>query len=193
MATAEGIVRSALQWLALAAKQKVKPLIPSATLADALEISNIAARSSRTISAALAGRRISEIRLTIPHYWAVYIHDGRPAFGPRRATFLVWFTDPDDDPRLAGGFPVRYSDVKRLTKEQFHEGLRINAQRRAVGATLYMHIARSRRGDPPRRFFSEGLAGFVDGVPISLMVSNDLRQFVLARVKSRRDVVRGVL
>lgn len=99
--------------------------------------------------------------LIIPHYWAIYIHDGRGPFGPRRAKALVWFTDPSLDPRLRPRYPVRYRDVKRLTKAQYYAGLQANARLRASGLGPVMIV---RRFQPkplaPTPFFSKGMKPF---------------------------------
>ena len=56
-------------------------------------------------------------KLHVPHYWALYIHDGRgPAPGGGAGDkILVWFKDPANDPRYPGGiYPVRLSDRKSV-------------------------------------------------------------------------------
>lgn len=93
--------------------------------------------------------------LFIPHYWAVYYHDGRGAFGPDRARKLVFFDDPKDDPRIKGGRPVRESDVQRLTKDQYREGLRRNQERAARGGRPFMYVVDSVGPSAPRPFFSK--------------------------------------
>lgn len=63
----------------------------------------------------------------VPHYWAAYFHDGTGAFGPRRRQYLVFWADPlRDDPRVAGRYPIRYSEWRPLTKEEFAFGLEVN-------------------------------------------------------------------
>jgi hypothetical protein len=82
-------------------------------------------------------------RLYIPHYWAVYYHDGRGPVQPVSARKLVFFNNPDDDPRLEGGYPVRVSDIRKLTKEEYDEGLRRNAERRRSGGEPFMFVVDS--------------------------------------------------
>jgi hypothetical protein len=93
---------------------RVKELIPSKTLRNAVVF----------IPDNRGGGR-----LYIPHYWAEYYHDGREGFGVDDNEWLVYFADPADDPRIAGGYPVREDDVNTLTKEQWEEGLEKNAER----------------------------------------------------------------
>jgi len=87
-----------------------------------------AAVQSETLRAALRvqqGRRGGQMWLGVPHYWAVFYHDGRRGFGPRRSRVLVWFKNPNDDPRAPNRqYPVRRSQIKRLTREQFYSALR---------------------------------------------------------------------
>lgn len=81
-------------------------------------------------------------RLYIPHYWAIYQHDGRGGVYPVKKKFLVWFRDARNDPRLAGGYPVRLSDVRRLTKAEFEAGVAKNRELDPTGKTMpYMIIA----------------------------------------------------
>jgi hypothetical protein len=113
---------------------------------------------SRTLRAAI--RLIineSEERadLFIPHYWAVYYHDGRPGFsavgvGARK---LVFFDNPADDPRKPT--PERENQVKHLTRDQYQEGLRRNAERAARGARPFMYVVDSVGAAPPRPFFTQ--------------------------------------
>lgn len=126
-------------------------------------------------------------KLHVPHYWALYIHDGRgPSPGAGGGDkILVWFKDPKNDPRYPGGvYPVRLSQVKRLTKAQFRKWSRINraiigrykqqSGKRILTASDYramdlpMIIAKSSPGDRSGvksvPFFSNapggGMAGF---------------------------------
>lgn len=66
-------------------------------------------------------------KLHIPQYWAVYLHDGRGPVSPKAATFLVWFRNPKNDPRLSGGqSPLRAAQTRRLSKSQFQYWARKN-------------------------------------------------------------------
>ena len=90
-------------------------------------------------------------RLYIPHYWAIYQHDGRDAVFPDKKTYLVWYADPADDPRLRGGYPVRLSDVKSLTADDFYAGLEENRRREEAnpsGGPMQFMIIRGPGTDP---------------------------------------------
>jgi len=91
--------------------------------------------------------------LFIPHYWAVWYHDGRGSVSPVTARKLVFFDDPNDDPRIKNGRPVRESDVRRLTKEQYREGLRRNQERAGRGGRPFMYVVDSVGPSRPRPFF----------------------------------------
>lgn len=110
----------------------------------------------------------SEMRgdLFIPHYWAIWYHDGRGPVQPKTARKLVFFDDPANDPRLKGGRPVRESQVKRLTKEQYQEGLRRN-RLRPPGSRPFMYVVDSVGPAAPRPFFdrlSQGAAQRADAI-----------------------------
>jgi len=107
----------------------VRPLIGSSTLRAAV----------RLIVDAQAGSAV----LFIPHYWAVYYHDGRDGFGASNASVLVFFADPDDDPRLEGGYLVRESEIRRLSREEFYAGLAENELRAAEGEPPFMFVVPS--------------------------------------------------
>lgn len=72
----------------------------------------------------------ARIRITWPYYWAAYLHNGRGPMRAKRATHLIYFRNPDDDPRIGGparNYPRKPSDVRRLTKEEFRYWQRQNA------------------------------------------------------------------
>jgi hypothetical protein len=79
---------------------RVRTLIESQTLRDALAV-----RSTKFGA-----------EIFIPHYWAVYYHDGRGPVRPVNGKFLVYFANIEDDPRVRGGkdYPVRVSQIRRL-------------------------------------------------------------------------------
>lgn len=87
-------------------KARVFPKIPSRQLREALQTIEIDAKTGV---------------LYIPHYWAIFAHDGRgPSPADKDSAILVWFKNPEQDPRYpAGRYPVTKSDVKHLTPQQF--------------------------------------------------------------------------
>jgi len=91
--------------------------------------------------------------LFIPHYWAVWYHDGRGSVSPVNARKLVFFDDPNDDPRLRNGRPVKETDVRRLTEEQYREGLRRNRERAGRGGRAFMYVVDAVGPSRPRPFF----------------------------------------
>lgn len=141
-----------LDQIGFAALRFVRPAIRSATLRDAVRWERLTDRVGR---------------LFIPHYWAIYQHDGRGRVRPRSAVWLVWFVDPADDPRLSGGYPVKLSDVRRLTRDEFMEGLARNREMRADnpsgGDQQFMRIREVSAPTSPGAsypFFEKGMQNF---------------------------------
>jgi hypothetical protein len=117
---------------------------------------------------------VGQTYVEVPHYWALYLHDGRNPFEPRRSRksdgkkiqFLVWFADPKDDPRLAGGYPVRADDIKQLSQEDFARCLQINTERHAAGQAPFMFMTRFWPTPTPGTFFfTQGCAPIQDEIP----------------------------
>lgn len=140
-------------------------------------------------------------RIQIPHYWAVYVHDGRGPFGPRYKKFLVWFRNPKDDPRLRNGIPpVRARQLKRLTKDQWLAGLEANQIARAAGQPVPMIVTRYvSTPTPARPFFSNesalGMKGFIDTVRTT--VKPQVQKYLFERATEgqafENDAATGVL
>ncbi len=104
-----------------------------------------------------------EARLFIPHYWAVYYHDGRSAFAASNTTFLIFYANPQDDPRFPGPqTPQRLANVRKLTPAEFQNGLRINAERRASNLPPFMFVVRAVGSTTGTFFFDNdvGMEGF---------------------------------
>lgn len=138
---------------------------------------------SRTLKAAI--RLIineSEERadLFIPHYWAVWYHDGRGRVSPVNARKLVFFDNKNNDPRIRGGrLPVTEAQVRRLTREQYREGLRINQERARRGQRPFMFVVDSVRKSRPRPFFrrlEEGAAKRADAIVFEVFERELLRE-----------------
>lgn len=87
---------------------------------QALELAR-AACNSETLRAAL---RITltptGFRLSVPHYWAKWFHDGRGAMMAAPGKRLVYYKNPAEDPRIQGGHPVELAQLRKLTKEEFY-------------------------------------------------------------------------
>jgi hypothetical protein len=128
--------------------ERVKAFIGSKTLRDALEL--------------IVDAPEARAELFIPHYWAVYYHDGRGPLVPVNANKLVFFADPKDDPRLVNGYPVRATDIIRLTKEDYQAGLAENARRRANGEGPFMFVLDTVGPAKARPFFEELARGAAD-------------------------------
>ena len=147
-----------LDKLLTAAEQVIRPLIPSRRLRPRLQ---------KVFD--LKQRRRAKGGLFLSPFWAVMLHDGHRAFGPKRAKFLVYYTDEDDDPRKPT--PDRVADTRRLTKDEFDKGMVRNRElsnlNPAGGEFQHMIVVKTPRGrparvgaSPPAPFFSEGGKAF---------------------------------
>lgn len=129
------------------------------------------ARKSNTLARAMRAISKSPERsaVEVPHYWALYVHDGRGAFAKQK--LMVWFRDPKDDPRLQGGkTPRRASQLRSLTRDQFLAAMKLREDWIRGGGDPYdspVIVTRYiRRRTPAFPFFGnepgEGMFGFVD-------------------------------
>lgn len=126
-------------------------------LASAARDSAAKAAKSKTIANSLEVVKLpsGEFVVESPFYWAVYYHDGRGAIRARPGHKLVYFRNPDDDPRIGGAarnYPKKRSDIRRLTKAQFYRFLRDPNS----GMIVRDSVGPS-KGDP---FFTRGLRNF---------------------------------
>lgn len=124
--------------LAARALLQARPLVQSRTLKAAMR---------PEVEATASGVRAS---LVIPHYWAVYYHDGRGPVRAKPGKKLVFYKRVEDDPRLVGGFPERATQIRKLTKAQFYRDLK-------AGKLIAVE---SVRGTQPRPFFERGMRPF---------------------------------
>jgi len=99
-----------------------------------------------------------EARVHLPHYWAVFFHDGR---GPikSKGKKLIYFANPANDPRLAGGYPITRSDIKTLSQKDYEDGLQRNKELRDTGQ-VYMYVLDAVGPSVGNPFFEEGMKGF---------------------------------
>lgn len=132
------VLRAVLQAIGERELVEARKVIPSRTLRSAVEL--------------ILDESNARARLFIPHYWAIYLHDGTSGANPRSASKLVFFDNPKDDPRRRGARkPERASQERRLTKAEYADGLRVNAERAARGQRPFMYVVNStgpQRGDP---------------------------------------------
>ena len=110
---------------------------------------------SKTLQESMVVIRYSDesVAVFVPHYWAIYYHEGS---GPISGKRMAFFIDKADDPRTAGArsYPVRVSDIKKLTDVWTKE--QIKAARKSGKLIFTTHVG-PRGGNP---FFEIGLAGF---------------------------------
>ncbi len=154
------------------ARTVIRPAIPSKRLARRLAI-RIKARG-------LKGD------LFLPQFWAVIHHDGRRGFGPRGAKFLVYFVNPDNDPR--NPTPDRAANQRKLTRGEFQTALAKNdsLERSNPGGGPFQHmiIVKTPDGDPARvgpargSFFFQGTAARRFEASVDRIVLRELDAFV---------------
>lgn len=159
----EQFLQRSLSLLLEEAYRRYLPRIPSRTLRNAMEI---------VLEA--DDLRDNEGALFIPHYWAEYLHDGRGPVQPRQAKFIVFFRRPQDDPRLSRGYPIRVSDVRRLTKSEFDQGLARNRRNAELGLPPHMYVLKDERGDPRAAAPSEGTRWFERNEGVSSRVGPEI-------------------
>ena len=147
--------------LAKAARRQARPHMPSKTL-----------RRDTVVSYGVnKGGDSSAGYVVVPYFWALYVHDGRGGYKPhgrfrhgrRQPSVLVWFANPRDDPRTAGGtrYPRREKDIVQLTRAQYIAGLKENRRRRISGGAPYMIVTKAvLRSSPAHPFFTEGMRSF---------------------------------
>lgn len=137
-----------------------------------------------------------EARIQIPHYWALYVHDGRSApFGAVQAQFLVWFRNPKDDPRLRGGIsPVRAKDLRQLTPSEFRYWLARNREADPDGTNPRLRpmiVTRQiRTPTQARRFFSNEAGGGMQRFPPEArrIIAEEFSGFVRAQMGDLMNV-----
>lgn len=124
----------------------------------------------------------SAASLYIPHYWAVYVNDGRGPVFPIIARFLIWFRDPANDPRLKGGYPERAADIRHMTKSEFRFWAAKNAE--AGPGNEPMIVARVSRAVKPGKHFFDNFAGMAF---LYLEINRELGPLVQADILASLD------
>ena len=131
--------------LARRARDYVRPRIRSKVLSRSLRIDKIRGRTKKYIHTGY---------VEIPHYWAVYYHDGHGPISAPPGKYIVYYKKGKKhlDPRMQWGvlYPVRRHQEKRLSKDQFYRALRKG------------HIVVTKRSGPAKgeHFFTRGMRGF---------------------------------
>ena len=113
------------------------------------------------------------LRVFVPHYWALFYHEGSKAI---EGVNMVWFKDKTADPRTAFGtrYPIRVDEIQHLTKEEFKKA-------RREGKII---VTKRRKARPGRPFFDEGLADFATAAD---PIAKSLLDEVLAKVLPRES------
>lgn len=115
----------------------------------------IGSRTLREAARLVVDAQAGAAAIIVPHYWAVYYHDGREGFAAPAGHFLVYFANEADDPRLEGGRPETIEQVRHLTREEFEAGLSENQTRAEDGDEPFMFVVRSVGPQAPHPFFEQ--------------------------------------
>lgn len=149
-------IREELQALGKKLLEKVKPFVPSETIADSLQSRVTKQPDGHTIL------------LFSPYYWAGILHEGRGPIIAQPGRYLVYFREPSDDPRLQPWktYPKKKTDIRRLTTEEFYYGLSINKE---------MYRA-NKNGGPMQFMVVTPDVGPAIGVPFFFLGLKDLQE-----------------
>lgn len=171
-----------LVWdLAKQARDFVRPRIQSKVLARSLKV----------------GKKRNSVRgrthigyVEIPHYWAVYYHDGHGPVRARPGKYIVYFKKGKKhlDPRMQVGtwYPVRSYQEKKLSKAQFFAALKRG------------DIVVTKKSGPAKgkHFFTRGMRGFIQKADSYVM--SEVKKWIDATVdlgpRTRKiEIARGVM
>lgn len=153
----------------------------SETLARSMSVG--VARSSRRFRA-----NDIEARISIPHYWAVYAHDGRKPFSKGR--YMVFWKNPRNDPRRAprGKTPPRRAALRSLSRAEFLRAWSVRQNWIDSGGDPYdspvIITKRIRKATPPTRFFENSAGGGMAGFPdvASRIAQREFSEYVKSRL-----------
>jgi len=142
--------------IGLLARRQARSKLQSETLKDAMFVELVPAENTVIVG--------------VPHYWAIYYHDGRGPIRAKPGKWLVYYKNPSDDPRIKGGYPERAASIVRLTREQFLEGLERDE----------LIVVKSVGPAAPHPFFTRGMDGFQSKVhePARKFMSSIMADFI---------------
>ena len=130
----------------------IRPLIPSRTLQKSLRYD------------VELKKTVFKLNFSVPQYWAKFVHDGRSApFLTENK--MIWYANPGDDPRIKNGYPVKRSDVQKLTRQEYLDGVLTNREMYRdfpEGGTMQFMIITDfiKKTTGAQPFFDVGLKGF---------------------------------
>ncbi len=180
MANADRFLDRTALLLCQLARRDTRPRIESSTLRKALNC-RLDSRPSPLVALA---------RLSVPHYWAVYYHDGRGPVFPRKKKVLVYYRSIEDDPRVTGTTsPERFKDTKALA-------LPPDTFKRLVKAGKILVRTKSKASTVAHPFFSPLKRFQTKAAPavnrvFSRFVLEDLRDAGLLTIRGRITVGLG--
>lgn len=151
--------------------------------------------ASKTLAGALTweiqkvGPRIQRVLVGVPHYWAIWYHEGHQAYNmpTRNSTkkLLVFYLDPDDDPRLAGfrpGYPTGRHEAPTLDQVITKEDLRADLS--SGRAMMVSGIG----GTNHNRFLSEPMKTFDPSRAVRDALTKFIRKNVVVRDRRKLTI-----
>lgn len=119
---------------------------------------------------------VTKQRVTIysVYYWARFANDGRRAITGKT---MMFFRDPEDDPRVDGDYPRKRATRRRLTREEAKNA-------RDEGLLI---VTQSVASAPPMKFIQAGVAEARKIVPEKMR--ERIRGDVRSLIKRRRDKI----
>ena len=153
-------------------------------------------QSSSTLARAMVVLRPTLLTtwVYIPHYWSLYVHDGRRPFV--KPHIMCWFRDPRLDPRLnAGRTPERVFQLRHLSREEFLYWMQQNRLADPTGTNPRarpMIVTKAiRKPTAPNAFFSneDGMRGFDRDA--SRIVQDEFSRYVASVVPGVGEPIEG--
>lgn len=183
MAADDAFQRRLLRALGRAAVKRVRPKIVS-----------YKGKPVRALQKALRAVVIDDttLQLKIPHFWSVFVHEGRRIPVSSKFGVLIWFRDPKRDPRLDNGVTqVNESELRHLNAAEFKEARAENYEAQLQGRAppvIIIPAGLIRRATPPSPFFGNEPGGGMFGFDkqADQIVQDEFQHFALSSV--RRDL-----
>lgn len=118
------------------AEERIRDVTPSRALGDGIQV---------LLESGAFNQGFVSGGVEYSHYWAVMLHDGHGPITPKNGQWLVYYANPDNDPRISptpDGYPTRVSQRRFLTASDWKKINQENAKRRAAGFPPFAYIVR---------------------------------------------------
>lgn len=177
--------RRLLRALGKAAANRVRPKIVS-----------YKGKPIRALQRALKSVLVNDerVELQIPHFWSVYVHEGRRVPVTSRTGLLIWYRNPKRDPRLnAGVTPERAAKLRHLSNAEFKDAQAENYEAQRQGReppVIIIPAGLLKRATPPSPFFENEPGGGMFGFEreASEIAQQEFQSFALTSLRSTLGV-----